>query len=153
MSHSLPQFFSSQSYLISLLHLLRWVILTSILEPTYLPGLECGAPEPLHVSPPSLHSFAFSCHSLHLKAQHQVFLYAPTKTSHFLLRNDSHPYTTWVTPLARPVCQCTMEGSRLKGNCTACPWASLSEVASRLLCTTSLPGPAAGTIFEDITVQ
>lgn len=138
--------------LISLVPLLREAILTSTLPPHYLPRLECGVPACVPSLPPLL-CFLLSFIQSHLKAQHQLLLYSPTKTSHFLPRANGHPYMTLVTPLVCPVCQYTMESSKLEESCTACPLASLSGVASGLLSSTCLPGLATGTIFEDIPVR
>lgn len=136
------------------MHLSSWAILTRILPPPYLPGLKCGALSPCMCPlPPSAPLLSPVIHSVTSQAQYQLLPCAPTKASHFLLRADDHPSMTLVAPLACPESQCTTESSRLEGNCSAYPLASLSGVASQLLSSTSLPDPATETISEDIPVR
>lgn len=103
--------------------------------------------------PPLLRFLLISIHSV--TSQSTVLLYTPTKTSHFLLRADSHPYTTVVTPLACCVHSCTMESSKTgEGSMVLLAhWHPFLRLLSQLLFSTSPPGPSSRTSSEGMPAR
>lgn len=134
------------------MHLSSWVILTRILPPPYLPGLKCGALSPCMC--PLLPSAPLLSPVIHSVTSQGTAPASP------LSPNQAQPCSELMTtplrrwsPLWLALRASAPRRAHMEGNCSAYPLASLSGVASRLLSSTSLPGPAAGTIFEDVPVR